>query len=87
MRDAFGGVFMMRLMLVFIVVFVGFGAVSLNYAKAFSIKNRVIDVIEQLEIIDVESILSSTKNYTDKLDSIIDDANYTITCDNTGSIP
>lgn len=85
MRDAFGGVFMMRLMLVFIVVFVGFGAVSLNYAKAFRIKNRVIDVIEQLEITDVESILSSTKNYTDKLDSIIDDANYTITCDNTGS--
>lgn len=85
MRDAFGGVFMMRLMLVFIVVFVGFGAISLNYAKAFRIKNRVIDVIEQQEITNVKSILSSTKNYTDKLDSIIDNANYTITCDNTGS--
>lgn len=81
MRDAFGGIFMMRLMLVFIVVFVGFGAISLNYAKAFRIKNKVIDFIEQQEITNVESI----KNDTDKLDYIVDNANYTIECDDAGT--
>ena len=85
MRDAFGGVFMMRLMLVFIVVFVGFGAISLNYAKAFRIKNKVIDLIEQQQIKNVTDILTSTKNYTKSLDKIIDNANYTIECDNSGS--
>ena len=85
MRDAFGGVFMMRLMLVFIVVFVGFGAISLNYAKAFRIKNKVIDLIEQQQIKNVTDILTSTKNYTKSLDKIIDNANYAINCDSTGS--
>lgn len=86
MRDAFGGVFMMRLMLVFIVVFVGFGAISLNYAKAFRIKNKVIDLVEQQQIKNVNDIFSSTThNYTKDLDDIIDNANYAINCDSTGS--
>ena len=50
MRDAFGGEFMIRLMMVFIVVYVGFGAISLNYAKTFRLKNKIIDIIEQESI-------------------------------------
>ena len=50
MRDAFGGVFMIRLFLVFIVIYVAFTAVSLNYAKAFRIKNEIISFIEENEI-------------------------------------
>lgn len=73
MRDAFGGVFMMRLMLVFIVIFVAFSAISLNYAKAFRIKNQIIDVIEQMEIQNINDI---EKNYSDKIDSIVENANY-----------
>jgi len=44
MRDAFGGVFTMNLLLVFIFIFVAFAAVSLNYAKAFKVKNSIIDI-------------------------------------------
>ena len=43
MRDAFGGVFMFRLMLVFIVIYVAFTAISFKYAKSFRVKNSVID--------------------------------------------
>ena len=50
MRDAFGGLFMIRLMLVFIVIYVAFAAISLNYAKAFRIKNKVISYIEENDI-------------------------------------
>lgn len=47
MREAFGGAFMIRLVLIFIVVYVAFMAVAVNYAKAFRVKNRVINILEQ----------------------------------------
>lgn len=49
MRDAFGGAFMIRILLLFMAVFIVFVAVALNYAKAFRVKNKIIDVIEQNE--------------------------------------
>lgn len=49
MREAFGGAFTIRLMLIFLAVYVAFIAVALNYAKAFRVKNKVIDIIEQNE--------------------------------------
>ena len=79
MRDSFGGVFMIRLMLVFIFIFVAFTAVSLNYAKSFRIKNRVIDFIEQNEITEL-----SGKNFTDnlpKLNGILMSSDYKKTCE------
>ena len=47
MRDAFGGAFMIKLVIVFIVIYVSFMAVAVNYAKTFRVKNRVIDILEQ----------------------------------------
>ena len=82
MRDAFGGVFMMRLMLAFITIFVAFSAVSLNYAKAFRIKNQVIDVIEQMEIQKIDDI----STHYDKLDQIKKNSKYNINCDKEGPI-
>ena len=49
MRDAFGGAFMVKLMLVFLVIYVCFIAIALNYAKAFKAKNGIIDYIERYE--------------------------------------
>lgn len=49
MRDAFGGTFMIKLMLTFLAVYIAFIAVALNYAKAFRVKNKIIDIIEQNE--------------------------------------
>lgn len=76
MRDAFGGVFMMRLMLAFIIIFVAFSAVSLNYAKAFKIKNQVIDLVEQQEILNINDV----KKYFGELESIANNASYNIDC-------
>jgi len=52
MRDAFGGTFMIKLMLIFLTIYISFVAVALNYAKAFRVKNSIIDIIEQNEGID-----------------------------------
>lgn len=72
MRDAFGGVFTMNFMLVFIFIFVAFSAVSLNYAKAFRLKNSVIDFVEQNEIINLGDI----DEKADELNAILNNANY-----------
>ena len=49
MREAFGGAFTIKLMLIFLAIYIAFIAVALNYAKAFRVKNRIIDIIEQNE--------------------------------------
>lgn len=78
MRDAFGGVFMIRLFLVFIVIYVAFAAVSLNYAKAFRIKNKIIDLVEKNEIIDLNTLKSD--NFRHQLNTILNNANYNKKC-------
>lgn len=88
MRDAFGGVFMMRLMLVFIVIYVAFTAVSYKYAKSFRIKNSVIDFVEQNQIIDIETFFSSANGEKlQKLNSVLAKADYNIVCkDDNGTL-
>lgn len=69
MRDAFGGTFMIMIFLVFIMVFIFFTAIALNYAKAFKVKNAVIDYLEDNEITDVctmkVSELTTMENFFD----------------------
>lgn len=59
MRDAVGGSFMIKLLLVFLAVYTIFIAIAINYAKAFRVKNKVLNIIEQNEGI---------KNYDDVTD-------------------
>lgn len=68
MRDAFGGAFMIKLMLIFLVIYVCFIAVALNYAKAFKAKNAIIDYIERYEGFEnskdiIDSHLSNVRYY------------------------
>jgi len=74
---------MIRLFLVFIVIYVAFTAISFNYAKAFKIKNRIIDFVEQNEIIDLNNYFAkgNGKNLS-KLDEILESANYNKECKN-----
>ncbi len=76
MREAFGGIFMIRLMLVFIVIYVAFAALSLNYAKAFKIKNSVISYIEEN---DVQDFCNESK--LKDLGDILDGYNSSVECD------
>ncbi len=47
MRDAFGGLVNIQLILVFIVLVAGFLAFNINYNKAFKVKNYIIKSIEE----------------------------------------
>jgi len=56
MRESFGGAFMIKMILVFIVVYVSFMAVAVNYAKAFRVKNNVINILEQSKYVPGDDI-------------------------------
>lgn len=49
MKETFGGAFMLRLFLIIFILFFVFICISANYARAFRVKNGVIDIIEQYE--------------------------------------
>ena len=80
MRDSFGGVFMLNLFLVFIFIYVAFSAVSLTYAKAFRVKNKVIDFIETNEIVSL-STTSFTTKLEEELKPILNSLGYNVACE------
>lgn len=49
MRDAFGGIVNISMIVVFLVVVSGYLAFNVSYTKAFRVKNKVITTIEQYQ--------------------------------------
>ena len=48
MREAIGGTWLFGLVITFIVFFASFLAVSINYSKAFNVKNNIVDIISNI---------------------------------------
>lgn len=49
MREAIGGTWLTQLIIIFMLLFVAFLALSLNYTKAFKVKNELLTIIEKYE--------------------------------------
>ena len=49
MREAIGGTWITQLVIIFMLIFVAFLALSLNYSKAFQMKNEMLTMIEKKE--------------------------------------
>lgn len=49
MKEAIGGGWLLGFVIVFVVLFSGYLAVSINYTKSFKIKNKIINLIETNE--------------------------------------
>lgn len=49
MREAIGGTWIFGIVVTFIVLFSSFLAISVNYSKAFHVKNEVVSIIEKYE--------------------------------------
>ena len=49
MREAIGGTWLFGLVITFIVFFASFLAISVNYSKAFNVKNNIVDMISKYE--------------------------------------
>lgn len=54
MRDAIGGVLVIEIVIVFLLIVNSYLAFSVNYTKAFRVKNRIISIIENHEGLHVD---------------------------------
>lgn len=87
MRDAFGGIFMIKILLVFVFIYVVFTAISLNYAKAFRVKNKVIDYIETSDIVSLDvNSLANACGANGELSDILKKAQYNKVCRNGNGV-
>lgn len=83
MREAIGGALLIKLVMFFIVIYVCFLAVAINYSITFRVKNQIINLIEAYEGYDlaksqIESYIASVGYYRASVGSVsIDDS-----CDN-----
>ncbi len=53
MREAIGGTWLTQIIIIFMLIFVAFLALTLNYTKAFKMKNDILTIIEEREGITV----------------------------------
>ena len=71
---------MIKLFLVFIAIYIGFTAVALNYAKAFKVKNKIIEYLESSEISNLNNMdasqLLAMESFIDK--EILGNMNYNV---------
>ena len=54
MREAIGGALLIKLVMFFIVIYVCFLAIAINYSITFRVKNNIINLIEEYEGYDLE---------------------------------
>ncbi len=67
MRDALGGVINIQMILVFIAIVSGYLAFSVNYTKAFHVKNYIINKIEEYEGTGNNDAIDAINQYMNKV--------------------
>lgn len=77
MRDAIGGTFSLQIILFFLVVINAYLAFSVNYTKAFRIKNNIVAIIEQQEGYTTSGALGEDSAER-RIFELMNRANYTI---------
>lgn len=70
MREAIGGTWLFSIVIVFIVLFTSFLAISVNYSKAFKVKNGIINIIEKNEGVSTDTV--------DEISSYLDTVGYLV---------
>lgn len=67
MREAMGGAILLKLVMIFIVIYVCLIAIAINYSITFRVKNQIINLIEAYEGYD---------NARDSIEDYIDSVGY-----------
>ena len=82
MGDVFGGTFMLKLVIIFIVIYVSFATIAVSYAKTFRLKNSTISIVEQYQL--TRSDIESGRGHYDKIDEFLGRSNYILNGCNGG---
>lgn len=75
MKDAFGGSFMLKIMITFFVIFICFMTVAINYAKVFKIKNNVINILERSTVSNYNEAVIKIDEYLYDIGHVYSSAN------------
>ena len=67
MQEAFGGTFMLKLFMIFFIIYISIIGVALNFAKIYRIKNNVINILEQSQYntANSEQVFEKLEKYLD----------------------
>lgn len=71
MKEAIGQWYALQIILIFVLLINGYMAYSVNYARAFRVKNQIVDIIEEYEGPDNEEAIS-------KINEIIKQMTYEV---------
>jgi len=86
MRDAFGGAFSIKLILVFLILYISFICVAINYSRAFRVKNRIINIIEEYEGYPMVTNTTKTNQIDAAINAYLLTTGYYIDKDDVGTV-
>ena len=79
MKEAVGGISLFNIVIVFVLLFAGYISLSINYSKAYNVKNEILNIIRNQGGVCTSSTSSSANNCYNFAEQITDDfkeANY-----------
>lgn len=85
MDESIGGAFMIKLLFVFFIIYVTFMCIAISYAKAFRIKNSVMNKLEQNQYVFGEDY-SFINDYLDEVSYAVDPNNSDRVIANCGGV-
>lgn len=78
MKEAFGTAYVVNFVIVFVILFIFFFVAGMSYTKAFKIKNRIVDIIEENECYSEDANCSSKS----EIQNVLKEAGYRVTNSN-----
>ena len=75
MKEAFGTAYVVNFVIIFVILFIFFFVAGMSYTKAFKIKNRIVDIIEENECYSEDATCESKG----QIDDILKEAGYRVT--------
>lgn len=75
MKEAFGTAYVVNFVIIFVILFIFFFVAGMSYTKAFKIKNRIVDIIEENECYSEDANCASKE----QINTILTDAGYRVT--------
>lgn len=88
MKEAVGGISLFNIVIVFVLLFAGYISLSINYSKAFNVKNEIINIIKNQGGVCTSSSPSGNDNcynFAEQITDYFKEANYRSTgvCDDS----
>ena len=79
MKEAVGGVSLFNIVIVFVLLFAGYISLSINYSKAYNVKNEILNIIRNQGGVCTSSQASSTNNcynFSEQITDYFAEASY-----------